>query len=128
MTSVSPRADRDRGAVDVSISMMFASVATIVGLLVVVEAAAYWHTRNVYDEAASEGVRIAAAYGGDCEQGVLAATAMVHEHGGAWADDVRVECSEGDRVEVTVRGRTAGFLAGSSGYGVAVTAVAPKER
>jgi len=120
-------AARDRGAVDVSISMMFASVATIVGLLVVVEAAAYWHTRNLYDEAASEGVRIAAAYGGDCDQGIDAATAMVQRHGGEWADGVEVECSDGDVVEVTVRGRSAGFLAGSSGYEVAVSAAAPKE-
>ena len=111
-----------------SISMMFASVATIVGLLVVVEAAAYWHTRNVYDEAASEGVRIAAAHGGDCDQGVVAATEMVHRHGGSWAEGVEVECSPGDVVTVVVRGRSAGFLAGSSGYEVAVTASAPKER
>lgn len=108
--------------------MMFASVTTIVGLLVVTEAAAYWHTRNVYDEAASEGVRIAAAYGGDCDLGADAATSMVQRHGGSWADGVEVECTAGDVVTLTVRGRSAGFLAGSGGYEVAVSASAPKER
>ena len=63
---------RDRGAVDVSVQMLFGSVAVLFALLLVFEAVAFWHARNVFDEAAAEGARVAAAYDGTCDDGVAA--------------------------------------------------------
>ncbi len=52
----------DRGAVDVSIQMLFGFMAVLLTMLLIVEATSFWHARNVYDEAASEGARVAAAF------------------------------------------------------------------
>ena len=84
-------------------------------MLLIFEAVAYWHARNVFDEAAAEGARVAAAYGSTCAEGIAAATEMVHLHAGSWAAGVLVSCTEGDTVQVVVAGRTPGVLGESIG-------------
>lgn len=119
---------RDRGAVDVSIQMLFGSMAVIMVMLLIFEAVAYWHARNVFDEAAAEGARVAAAYGSTCAEGIAAATEMVHLHAGSWAAGVLVSCTEGDTVQVVVAGRTPGVLGESIGIRAQAVEAAPKER
>ena len=118
---------RDRGAVDVSIQMLFGSMAVLMAMLLVFESAAYWHARNVFDEAAIEGARVAAAYDGDCADGIAAAEEMVARHAGGWASGVRVTCRSGAMVSVTVVGRTPGVLGELFGVRARVTESAPKE-
>lgn len=118
----------DRGAVDVSIEMLFGAMALLMVLLLVFEATAYWHTRNVFDEAASEGVRVAAAYDGSCAEGVVAARAMVEQMASGWSDDVRVQCVDGPVVTVVVTGTTPSVVAARLGVMARVSESAPKER
>jgi hypothetical protein len=119
---------RDRGAVDVSVQMLFGMMATLLALLLIVETVAYWHARNVYDEAAAEGARVAAAYDGSCDDGIAAATAFVHVHAGGWGRGVDVSCADGPIVIVTVSGRTPGVLGATAGFQARVTESAPKEQ
>lgn len=119
---------RDRGAVDVSIQMLFGSMAVIMVMLLIFEAVAFWHARNIFDEAASEGARVAAAYDGTCEEGIAVATEMVQRHAGSWAERVSVTCTEGDIVRVVVAGRTPGVLGERLGMRARAVETAPKER
>ena len=121
------RPDRDRGAVDVSIEMLFGTLALLLVVLVVFDATAYWHARNVYDDAAAEGARIAAAFDGTCAAGVATAQSELAQHGGSWARDASVACSEGAIVTVTISGRTPGVLGGVVGFSAHVSESAPKE-
>lgn len=122
------RPHADRGSVDVSIQMLFGAMTVIMVILLVFEAVAYWHARNVYDEAAAEAVRVAAAYDGTCEAAVAVATDMVHRHAGEWSSTVSVECRQGDTVVVSVSGNSPGVLSGSFGFRVSASETAPKER
>jgi hypothetical protein len=109
--------------------MMFGGVAIIFFILLIVEVTAYWHARNIFEEAAAEGVRIAAAYDGDCPQAVAAAEAIVVRRAGNWADGVDVDCSTvGGTVTVVVFGATPGVLSGAVGYTARVSESTPKER
>lgn len=119
---------RDRGAVDVSVQMLFGSIAVLFALLLVFEAVAFWHARNVFDEAAAEGARVAAAYDGTCEDGVAAARAMVGRMAGSWADRVGVVCVDGEVVTVTVTGHTPGVVGDALGFAVSVAESAPREK
>lgn len=119
---------RDRGAVDTSIEMLFGAMALLMMLLGVFEATAYWHARNVFDEAASEGARVAAAYDGSCADAVVSARAIVERMASGWSSRVEVRCADGPLVTVTVSGRSPGVLAGSLGIDARVTESAPKER
>ncbi|MBI4882424.1 MAG: hypothetical protein HY826_00040 [Actinobacteria bacterium] len=120
--------DRDVGAVDVSILMLFGMMAVIFAMLLVFETATYWHSRNVYDEAAAEGARVAAAFDGDCADGISAATAAVQRAAGSWARGVRVSCTQGAIVTVTVVGSTPGALGSALGFTVRVSESVPKEQ
>lgn len=123
-----PRRGGDQGAVDVSIEMLFGMMAVLFSLLLLFEASTYWHGRNVYDEAAIEGARVAAAFDGDCSDGIAAAHAVVQRTAGSWARDVAVTCTEGLVVTVTVAGSTPGVLGDALGFRVRVSESAPKER
>ncbi len=127
MTSL-PRHERDRGAVDVSIEMLFGLCLALLVLLAVFEAVAFWHARNIYDDAAAEGARVAAAYDGTCADGIAAARRDVALHAANWARDVIVSCVEGPMIEVTVTGRTPGVIGGPLGFTAHATETAPKER
>ena len=122
-----PRHHRDRGAVDVSIQMLFGSMAVIMVVLLIFEAVVFWHARNIFDEAASEGARVAAAYDGTCEEGIAVATDMVQRHAGSWASGVLVTCTEGDIVRVVVAGATPGVLGERLGMRAQAVETAPKE-
>ena len=118
---------RDRGAVDVSIQMLFGLMFVIFVMLLIFEAVTYWHARNVLDDAAAEGARVAAAFDGTCAAGVAAAQAVVSRTAGSWADDVVVTCTDGAVVAVTVSGTTPGVLGNAMGFHARVTETAPKE-
>jgi hypothetical protein len=117
----------DRGAVDVSVQMLFGMIALLFTLLLVVESSAHWHPRNVFDDAASEGARVAAAFDGTCPMGIAAARRSITAHGGGWARGAVVTCTTGPTVSVTVEGRTPGVVAPLLGMRVRVTEQAPKE-
>jgi len=119
---------RDRGAVDVSIEMLFGTVAVLMALLLVFETAAYWHARNVFDDAASDGARIAAAFDGSCADGVEVARAAIARHAGSWASEVEVSCVDAPLVVVTVTGRTPGVVGDAIGMRATVAESAPRER
>lgn len=121
-------ARRDRGVVDVSVEMLFGMVAVVAVLLLLFEASAYWHARNVFGDAASEGVRIAAAYDGSCAEGIDITRAAIVRQAGSWATGVEISCIDGPMVTVSVRGRTPGVLAGPLGFDVEVTESTPRER
>lgn len=114
---------RDRGAVDVSVQMLFGSVAVLLVLLLIVETVVFWHTRNVFQEAAAEGARVAAAFDGDCAEGIAAATDMVGRSASGWSSALQVDCTQGATVRVTVKGRSAGII----GFTVKAIETAPKE-
>jgi hypothetical protein len=122
------REDLDRGAVDISIEMLFGMLAVIFVLLLMFEAVAYWHARNVFDDAAAEGVRIAAAYNGSCADGVATTRASIARQAASWANGVDVTCLDGPMVTITVRGTTPGVAAGSLGFTAVVSESAPRER
>jgi len=118
----------DRGAVDVSVQMLFGFMTVVVAVLLTVETVAYWHTRNVYDEAAAEGARVAAAFDGSCADGVAAATDLVRRHAPGWGSRVAVSCTEGDTVVVVVSGPTMGLAGSHLGLMARTVEAAPKER
>ncbi|MFM7045932.1 MAG: TadE/TadG family type IV pilus assembly protein [Ilumatobacteraceae bacterium] len=115
-----------------SIEMLFGSMALLMVLLLIFEATAYWHARNVFDEAATEGVRVAAAYSSSCEAGIAAAESIIERMASGWSSSVVIECAEASAgvstVSVTVSGRTPGVVAGGLGFAARVTETAPAER
>lgn len=117
----------DRGAVDISIQMLFGLMFVMFVMLLVFEAVTYWHARNVLDDAAAEGARVAAAFDGTCAAGVAAARAVVARTAGSWADVLDVDCTDGAIVTVTVSGRTPGVLGSGMGFRAQATEIAPKE-
>lgn len=119
---------RDRGAVDASVELLIGSVLALSLLLFVVETAAHWHTRNVLADAAADGVRVAAAFGGSCDAGIAVARTAVARHGGTWAEGLRVDCRDGAVVTLTVAGRGPGMVGSLLGHRSVVTSSTPKER
>ena len=128
MNHRAPATGRDRGVVDISIEMLFGMLAVIFVLLLVFESVAYWHARNVFDDAAAEGVRIAAAYDGTCADGIAVTRAAIARQAGGWAGDVEVGCIDGPMVTITVRGATPGVVGGPVGFTAEVAESAPRER
>jgi len=118
----------DRGVVDVSIEMLFGLLLVLLVCLTVFEAVAYWHARNVFDDAASEGARVAAAYDGDCDAGIAAARRAIAQRSASWADDVSITCTTGATVVVRVSGTTPGVVGDALGFRAVVVEIAPKER
>lgn len=119
---------RDRGAVDVSVELLVGTFAVAAVLLLVVETAAHWHTRNVLADAAADGARVAAAIDGTCAAGVATAQAAVARHGSTWAEQVRVACRDGSQVIVTITGRTPGLVGTLLGHRASVSSSTPKEQ
>lgn len=121
-------AHEDRGSIDVSIEMMFGTIGLLLVLALLFEATAFWHARNILDDAASDGVRVAAAYDGTCAEGIAVARTSIKRQARSWANAVDVTCTAGPVVTVTVRGRTPGMFVGSLGLTAQVSESAPKER
>ena len=107
--------------------MLFGLLFVVLVMLLIFEAVTYWHARNVLDDAAAEGARVAAAFDGTCAAGIAAAQAVVHRTAGNWADSVSVECTADAIVSVTVTGRAPGVLGGGMGFRAQATETAPKE-
>jgi hypothetical protein len=118
----------DRGAVDVSLEMLFGMVGVLMVMLLLFEVGAYWHASNVFDDAAADGARIAASYDGSCDDGIARARASVDRQAGRWASILDVGCTDAAMVTVTVGGRTPGVLAGSFGFRASATQSEPRER
>jgi len=127
LSIVSVPTGADRGAVDVSIEMLFGTVVALLVMLLVFDASAYWHARNVFDDAAADGVRIAAAHGGRCDEAVAATRDAIEQHAGGWGRDATVSCIDGPVVSVTVEGSTPGVLSGGVGLRASVTESQPRE-
>jgi predicted MFS family arabinose efflux permease len=77
----------------VSIEMLFGMAGVLFALLALFEAGAYWHTRTILDDAASDGARVAAAYDGTCTGGIDVARAALSRQAGSWADAVDITCA-----------------------------------
>lgn len=122
------RRHRDLGAVDVSVELLIGAALALSMLLLVVETAAHWHTRNVLADAAADGVRVAAAFDGSCTAGIDAARSAVALHGRSWADEVRIDCHDGAVVTITVTGRGPGLVGTLLGHRAVVTSSTPKEQ
>ena len=115
--------------VDAGMETLFGGVALIAIVLLLVETVSFWHARNVFDEAAAEGARIAAAFDGTCAAGTSKAEALIARRAGGWSSGVSVSCSEVDGiVTVTVSGNTPGVLFDAGGFTASVTESTPKER
>jgi hypothetical protein len=90
----------------------------------------WWHARNILEQSAAEGARVAAAADGSCTDAGEAASSIARRIGGGWVESLDVECSgggsEGDLVTVSVTANTpAFFLPGS--LSVSAVANAPEE-
>ncbi len=119
----------DRGSIDVGLETLFGGVAMIALVLLLVETVSFWHARNVFDEAAAEGARVAAAFDGTCSAGTSTARESIARRAGGWSSGVDIGCSETDGiVTITISGRTPGVLFDAGGYRASVTESQPKER
>ncbi len=121
------REGRDRGAVDSSVTLLFGAICLLAVFLLLLDVTAYWHARNVFDDAAADGARVAAARGGSCAAGVAEVHAAIAVHDGGWADEVQVSCTDGPTVTVTVHGRSRGILARGAGLAIDVSQSQPSE-
>lgn len=128
--SVAPRRLRgDAGVADVGLETLFGGIAMIAIVLLLVETVSFWHARNVFDEAAAEGARVAAAFDGSCADGTATAQESIARRAGGWSSGVDVSCSEADGiVTVTISGQTPGVLFDAAGFTASVTESTPKER
>lgn len=108
--------------------MLFGGIALLMAFLLVFEVVAYWHTRNVLDDAAAEAARVAAAYDGTCAEAERVATSMIERSVSGWSSRVRVSCSQGPQVQVRITARSPGPLGERIGVRVRVVEHAPKER
>lgn len=108
--------------------MLFGAMALLLAFLLVFEAVAYWHVRNVLDEAAAEGARVAAAYDGTCKEAIAVSTEMVERHAPGWSTRLDVRCVSGPTVRVTITARSPGVLGERFGVRARVVERAPKER
>ena len=115
--------------VDAGLETLFGGVAMIALVLLLVETVSFWHARNVFDEAAAEGARVAAAFDGTCAEGTATTQALIARRAGGWSSGVDVSCSESDGiVTVMVSGSTPGVLFDAAGFTASVTESTPKER
>lgn len=122
------RGGEDRGTAE-TLEILFGGIAIIFFVLLIVEVAGYWHARNIFDDAAAEGARVAAAFDGTCDQGTADAEALIQQRASSWASGVQVDCAEdAGIVTVTITGATAGVLGGSIGFIATVSESAPKEQ
>jgi hypothetical protein len=118
----------DRGLAD-GVEHLFAATFLILLFLFIAQVVVWWHARNILEQAAAEGARVAAAADGSCGDAPEAASSIADRIGGGWVESVSVSCggdSIGGLVTVTVSGSTpAFFLPGS--LSVSAVANAPEE-
>jgi hypothetical protein len=119
----------DRGVAN-GIESLFAAVFLIALFLFFCQVVVWWHAKNILEQAAAEGARVAAAANGSCSDASPAAVTLASRIAGGWVRSMVVDCGggarEGDIVSVTVRADTpAFFLPGS--LSVSARATAPEE-
>jgi hypothetical protein len=120
----------DRGMTD-GIEILFGALFIMVMFLFLCQVVVWWHARNILEQSAAEGARIAAAANASCADADGAAKAITARLGGTWTKGVTVTCTggatEGEIVRVVVTANTpAFFLPGS--LPVSALATAPEER
>ena len=116
----------DRGLAD-GIEQLFAGFFLIIFFLFICQVVVWWHARNILEQAAAEGARVAAAANVDCDQAEGPAVALAERMGGNWVASLEVTCVDGGATRTaSVSARTpAFFLPGS--LGVSASASAPEE-
>ena len=118
----------DRGLVE-GIESLFAALFLILLFLFFAQVVVWWHARNILEQAAAEGARIAASMDGSCDDAPDASGELARRIGGGWVESLEVTCAgdtPGELVTVRLTANTpAFFLPGS--LGVAAVANAPEE-
>ena len=118
----------DRGLVE-GIESLFAALFLILLFLFFAQVVVWWHARNVLEQAAAEGARIAASMDGSCDDAPDASRQLARRIGGGWVETLEVTCAgdtPGELVTVRLTANTpAFFLPGS--LGVTAAANAPEE-
>jgi TadE-like protein len=121
---------RDDRGISSSVEQLFAFVFLMMLFLFFAQVVVWWHARNILEQAAAEGARVAAAADGSCVDAGPAATSIATRIGGGWVRSLDVKCvggtTEGELISVTVTAETpAFFLPGS--LSVSARANAPEE-
>lgn len=118
----------DRGLVE-GIESLFAALFLILLFLFFAQVVVWWHARNILEQAAAEGARIAASMDGSCDDAPGASRELARRIGGGWVESLEISCAgdtPGELVTVRLTANTpAFFLPGS--LGVAAVANAPEE-
>jgi hypothetical protein len=109
---------------------LFAAMFLMLLFLFFCQVIVWWHARNILEQSAAEGARVAAAADGSCADATNAAASIATRIGGGWVESLEVSCiggtSEGELITVRVTADTpAFFLPGS--LSVSSVANAPEE-
>lgn len=120
----------DRGLVE-GLEALSGGFFLLLFFLFIAQVVVWWNARNILEQAAAEGARVAAAADTSCDEAPDAVTSMATRLGGDWVDHIQISCSGDDDTEgaimtVTVHGRTPAFMFPVS-LGVTATAAAPEE-
>jgi len=115
----------DRGDIS-GVEILFSAVFLIALFLFICQVVVWWHTRNILEQAASEGARAAAAADGSCAAAAPAAVGLAQRMGGSWVESTNVSCSPGTIVVVVVTSDTPMFGVPGS-MQVSARATAPAE-
>lgn len=122
------RARCEAGAASIEGALLIPAALLII--FVIIQAALWWHGRDVALHAAQDGVRTATADGGSRGDGAAATTEFIDRAGGASVlSEVTVTVTRtGDQIHVTVRGRAPSLLPGVRIPMVVETAAGPVEQ
>lgn len=101
---------RGEGGAARSVELVLAVPALIAMVMLVLQAAVWWHARNLLEQAAAEGARAAAAFDGDCGDAQADASAYTSSVGGRWVSPARVTCTAGATVRVVVEAEALSLL------------------
>lgn len=118
----------DRGLAE-GVEHLFGALFLVMLFLFIAQVVVWWHARNIIEQSAAEGARVAAAADGSCGDAPGAAAAIAERIGGEWVDSLSVTCggdSAGSIVTVRVTARTPAFLLPGS-FSVSAVASAPEE-
>jgi Flp pilus assembly protein TadG len=131
MTVRIPTARRDRRRDDAglvgAIEMLFLWMIMLAVFYFLVEVTAYWHVRNVLEEAAAQGAQVASAFDGDCNL-ADAAVRQAARRGGGWTRDLTITCTANDPVRVTVTASSPAILFGATKITVVASTPSVKEQ
>lgn len=119
----------DRGDV-AGIEVLFGTLFLILLFLFLCQITVWWHAKNILEQSAAEGARMAAAANGTCGDANTAASSIASQMGGSWVNGLNVSCGgqgpAGATITVTVSASTPMFGVPGS-MRVSATATAPSE-